>query len=95
MFNHVREQLWKKLNAWNTKLLSAAGKEALIKGGKEFLGWDGGTLKLLTGWWNFEAFNKAMVAKQAWRILEYPTIACGAWRVWKIRNDLLHGKNEP
>ncbi|CAL2245791.1 unnamed protein product [Prunus armeniaca] len=31
LFIHVREMLWKKLNAWNGKLLSAAGKEVLIK----------------------------------------------------------------
>ncbi|CAL2255941.1 unnamed protein product [Prunus armeniaca] len=80
MFNHVREQVWRKLNTWDTKLLSTAGKEVLIKevgqalptytmgrklckpkcrGGLEFR--------------HFEAFNKAMVAKQAWRILENPT----------------------
>ena len=31
MFNHVREQVWRKLNTWDTKLLSTAGKEVLIK----------------------------------------------------------------
>ncbi|CAL2237547.1 unnamed protein product [Prunus armeniaca] len=31
MFNHVREKVWRKLNTWDTKLLSAAGKEVLIK----------------------------------------------------------------
>ncbi|KAI5323914.1 hypothetical protein L3X38_032987 [Prunus dulcis] len=31
MFNHVRDMLWQKLSTWNSKLLSAVGKEVLIK----------------------------------------------------------------
>lgn len=31
MFSHVRETLWKTLHRWNSKLLSTAGKEVLIK----------------------------------------------------------------
>ncbi|KAH0988060.1 hypothetical protein GBA52_015237 [Prunus armeniaca] len=31
MFQFVRENLWRRLTTWNGKLLSAAGKEVLIK----------------------------------------------------------------
>ena len=31
MFGHVREILWKTLHGWNSKILSTAGKEVLIK----------------------------------------------------------------
>ncbi|CAL8992085.1 unnamed protein product [Prunus brigantina] len=115
------------LNTWDTKLLSAAGKEVLIKAvgqtlptytmgvfqlpkslcqelsamiarywwgksgrkGIHWLGWRklckpkclGG---LGIGFINFEAFKKAMVAKQAWQILEDPGSLVG--RLLKARN---------
>lgn len=30
-FAYIKEQLWKRLQSWNGKLLSAAGRELLVK----------------------------------------------------------------
>ncbi|CAL2228170.1 unnamed protein product [Prunus armeniaca] len=114
MFQFVQDCLWKKLHGWNSKLLSAAGKEVLIKAVAQALPtytmgvfqlpatlcsefssmiaqyWWGKAGKKSMHWmnWNklcqpkcfsglgfknFEAFNEAMVAKQAWRLVENPS----------------------
>ena len=31
VFEHIKDRVWKKLNGWNTKKLSRAGKEILLK----------------------------------------------------------------
>ena len=31
-FTHIKQQVWKKIQGWEAKLLSQAGREILIKG---------------------------------------------------------------
>ena len=31
VFEYIKDRVWKKLNGWNTKKLSRAGKEILLK----------------------------------------------------------------
>ncbi|CAL8084393.1 unnamed protein product [Prunus armeniaca] len=103
MFQFVQDCLWKKLHGWNSKLLSAAGKEVLIKAVAQALPtYTMGVFQLPATlcselssmiaryWWGKAAFNEAMVAKQAWRLVENPSslaivadllTSSGAWNI--------------
>ncbi|CAL8996834.1 unnamed protein product [Prunus brigantina] len=76
MFNHVREQICQNLCQELSAMIARYWWGKSGRKGIHWLGWR----KLCKpkclrglGFIHFEAFNKSMVAKQAWRILQNPT----------------------
>ncbi|GAU30882.1 hypothetical protein TSUD_15680 [Trifolium subterraneum] len=85
IFSNIKDRIWKRINSWRGCAMSKAGKEVMIKSVLQaipsyvmsihWLTWDrfacpkahGGL-----GFRNFEVFIKAMVAKQAWNIVQNP-----------------------
>ncbi|GAU47759.1 hypothetical protein TSUD_387180 [Trifolium subterraneum] len=85
IFSYIKDRIWKRINSWRGRALSKADKEIMIKSVLQaipsyvmsihWLAWErlacpkahGGL-----GFRNFEAFNKAMVAKQVWNIVQNP-----------------------
>lgn len=115
-FKYLKDRLWSKIKGWMEKLLSAAGKEVLIKSVAQAIPvYSMSCFKLPRGlcqhltsmikafWWgskrgkrkpywvswdtmsmpkymgglgfrDFEIFNLALLARQAWRVLENPEL---------------------
>ncbi|GKV15133.1 hypothetical protein SLEP1_g25935 [Rubroshorea leprosula] len=65
-FDSIRERVWSKIKGWETKLLSRAGREILIKAVRL-----GGL-----GFRDLGAFNLATLARQSWRMMHDKTTLC-------------------
>ncbi|GAU51576.1 hypothetical protein TSUD_414250 [Trifolium subterraneum] len=80
IFSYIKDRIWKRINSWRWRALSKAGKEIMIKSVLQAIPSYVMTWERLAcpkaygglGFRNFEAFNKAMVAKQFWNIVQNP-----------------------
>ncbi|GAU37194.1 hypothetical protein TSUD_30590 [Trifolium subterraneum] len=58
IFSYIKDRIWKRINSWRGRALSKAGKKIMIKS----------VLQAIPSY----PFNKAMVAKQVWNIVQNP-----------------------
>ena len=59
-FNYIQERVWRKLQGWEGKLLSEAGREVLIKA----------VIQAIPTYPNLALHNDSLLAKQAWCLLQ-------------------------
>ncbi|XP_062019524.1 uncharacterized protein LOC133736108 [Rosa rugosa] len=87
IFAYIKEKLTKKLVNWKAKILSAVGKEILIKAMAQTMPfWERLCLTKDEGGMGFKnvfAYNLAMLAKQGWRLLTNPNSLIA--RLYKAR----------
>ncbi|GAU43489.1 hypothetical protein TSUD_91990 [Trifolium subterraneum] len=69
IFSYIKDRIWKKINSWRGRALSKAGKEVMIKS----------VLQAIPAY--VMTFNKAMVAKQVWNIVQNPDSLVAKWRI--------------
>ncbi|XP_019194227.1 PREDICTED: uncharacterized protein LOC109188138 [Ipomoea nil] len=84
-FSYIEDKIRQRISSWNKKLLSQAGKEVLLKS-IHWKAWDKLCIPKKYGGLGFkelQAFNLAMLGKQAWRFLTQPQSLVS--RVYKAR----------
>nr|XP_027083697.1 uncharacterized protein LOC113705998 [Coffea arabica] len=73
IFGFIKENIKRKMHDWRNKLLSTAGKEVMLKAVSMAMptyAMNAGGL----GFKDIEAYNKALLGKQVWRILTKPNL---------------------
>ncbi|GJS92282.1 reverse transcriptase [Tanacetum coccineum] len=84
IFQAILDKITKKVTIWKEKMLSTGGKEVLIKSITQAIPVYAMSLfqlrdslidnmhKILNEFWHLGLFNKALLAKQGWRLIKHP-----------------------
>ncbi|GAU38568.1 hypothetical protein TSUD_322450 [Trifolium subterraneum] len=71
IFSYIKDRIWKKMNSWRGKTMLKAGKEVMIKSVHQAIPSYVMSIFILPSLF-IDALNLAMVAKQAWNIIQNP-----------------------